>query len=51
MGVKTLGLIPKSRLYVYLSLDIDTAKKVGSGRGICKRKISVTGRGRKIVKG
>ncbi len=27
------GLIPKSRLYVHLSKDIDTAKKVGSRHG------------------
>ncbi len=27
------GLIPKSRLYVHLSVDIDTARKVGSRHG------------------
>ena len=27
------GLLPKSRLYVHLSLDIETAKKVGSRHG------------------
>ncbi|MBR4948504.1 MAG: RNA 2'-phosphotransferase [Clostridiales bacterium] len=32
-SIDTQGLIPKSRLYVHLSSDIDTAVKVGSRHG------------------
>lgn len=32
-SIDSTGLIPKSRLYVHLSADIDTAKKVGSRHG------------------
>ena len=32
-SIDTQGLIPKSRLYVHLSSDIETAKKVGSRHG------------------
>ena len=32
-AIDTQGLIPKSRLYVHLSPDADTAKKVGSRHG------------------
>lgn len=33
-SIDSQGLIPKSRLYVHLSSDIETAKKVGSRHGI-----------------
>lgn len=33
-GIKKLGLIPKSRLYVHLSADRKTAKKVGMRHGV-----------------
>ena len=32
-SIDAIGLIPKSRLYVHLSSDIETAKKVGSRHG------------------
>lgn len=32
-SIASLGLIPKSRLYVHLSSDMETAKKVGSRHG------------------
>ena len=32
-SIDAQGLVPKSRLYVHLSSDIDTAKKVGSRHG------------------
>ena len=32
-SIEKQGLIPKSRLYVHLSSDVDTAKKVGSRHG------------------
>ena len=32
-SIERQGLIPKSRLYVHLSSDVDTAKKVGSRHG------------------
>ena len=32
-SIEAQGLIPKSRLYVHLSSDVDTAKKVGSRHG------------------
>ncbi len=32
-SIDEIGLIPKSRLYVHLSMDIDTATKVGSRHG------------------
>ena len=32
-SIDAQGLIPKSRLYVHLSMDIETAKKVGSRHG------------------
>ena len=32
-SIDTQGLIPKSRLYVHLSSDVETAKKVGSRHG------------------
>ena len=32
-SINKLGLIPKSRLYVHLSKDIDTAKNVGKRHG------------------
>lgn len=32
-SIDAQGLIPKSRLYVHLSLDVETAKKVGSRHG------------------
>lgn len=32
-SIETKGLIPKSRLYVHLSEDTDTARKVGSRHG------------------
>lgn len=32
-GIMSLGLLPKSRLYVHLSGDIDTAMNVGSRHG------------------
>lgn len=32
-SIDSTGLIPKSRLYVHLSADINTAKKVGSRHG------------------
>lgn len=32
-SIEVQGLIPKSRLYVHLSGDIDTARKVGSRHG------------------
>ena len=32
-SIDSQGLIPKSRLYVHLSSDIETAKKVGSRHG------------------
>lgn len=33
LGIKDKGLIPKSRLYVHLSKDVDTAIKVGERHG------------------
>lgn len=33
LGIKDKGLIPKSRLYVHLSKDVDTAVKVGKRHG------------------
>ena len=33
LGIKDKGLIPKSRLYVHLSKDVDTAVKVGRRHG------------------
>ena len=32
-SIATQGLVPKSRLYVHLSSDVETAKKVGSRHG------------------
>ena len=32
-SIDATGLIPKSRLYVHLSSDVETAKKVGSRHG------------------
>ncbi len=32
-SIERMGLIPKSRLYVHLSADVDTARKVGSRHG------------------
>ncbi len=34
-SIEAQGLIPKSRLYVHLSADEDTARKVGSRHGKC----------------
>ena len=33
MSIDQIGLIPKSRLYVHLSSDVDTAEKVGQRHG------------------
>ncbi len=35
-SIKNLGLLKKSRLYVHLSSDIDTAEKVGRRHGVPK---------------
>ena len=35
-SIDAQGLIPKSRLYVHLSSDKETAKKVGSRHGRCR---------------
>jgi putative RNA 2'-phosphotransferase len=35
-SIDAQGLIPKSRLYVHLSSDTETAKKVGSRHGKCR---------------
>ena len=35
-SIKSLGLLKKSRLYVHLSSDVDTARKVGRRHGIPK---------------
>lgn len=34
-SIDAIGLIPKTRLYVHLSLDTETAQKVGSRHGKC----------------
>ena len=33
VSIDQIGLIPKSRLYVHLSSDVDTAEKVGQRHG------------------